>query len=371
MSQRVRGRSAQFDRLLIPRCRAAALAPVLLVSAALALSACGGPASRASASSNSSSGGLTNLTFQLNYVPNAAFAPYFVAVKDGYYKKEGLNVTINSGTGSGTALETLGAGRADLAIADASAMINADQGGGKFTMVMMLADGGVLNVFTKASSHITSMNDLVGKTIGAAPDDAGRLLMPAVAAKSGFSISQINYVNVPPETKYALLGAGKIDAVFDIAQNAPLIYAALGGKQNTRELSFSGAGVDPYSQGIVALNSEIKNNPAVIKRFLYATREGWATAIKDPQTAMEIYHSYFPSIPVAQGVQILNIWANLMRTPNYDQYGIGWMTKARWDSTVSLVQKYFPVPKGGTQITTPGGLMTDKFLTPKVAMPQQ
>lgn len=360
-----RTRASRFDRL---RCayRRTGQGGAIATVAAIALMVAVPTASAATATKAAAT---TNVTLQLNYVPNAAFAPYFAAVKQGYFAKQGLNVTIRSGTGSGTALETLGAGKATFAIADSSAMINADQGGGKFTMVMMLADGGVLNVFTKKSSNITTMKDLVGKTIGAAPDDAGRLLMPAVAKKNGFNVNQIKYVNVPPETKYALLGAGKIDAVFDIAQNAPLIYTALGGKQNTRQLSFSGAGVNPYSQGIVAPASTVASNPQLIQKFTYAVRQGWQYAILHPTEAMNIYHAQFPSIPVAQGVSILKIWSSLMNTPSYHQHGIGWMLPARWKSTVSLVQKYFPVPKGGTSIKNPAALMTDKFLTPKVSMP--
>lgn len=342
---------------------AGVLAAVLGVSIA-ACSSDGSPSATGTAGKDT-----VKLTFQLNYTPNAAFAPYAVAQEKGYFKDEGLDVTILQGTGSGGALKAIAAGQADLAIADSGVMVNAVQGGGKFTMIQMLADTGVQNVYTKTDSGITSMKDLVGKTIGAAPDDAGRLLMPAVAAAQGFDVNDIDWVDVPAATKYSLLAGGKIDAIFDIAQNAPLVYQALGGKSDTRKFSFASAGVNLYSQGIVVTNDRLAKDSDAFERFTYAIRKGWAFAIKDPSAAMKIYHDEFPSVEVGPGVETLKIWASLMRTDNYKENGIGYIDKARWISTVDTVQKYFPIPTGGTPISDPSSLFTDDLLKRKVSLP--
>jgi NitT/TauT family transport system substrate-binding protein len=309
------------------------------------------------------------LTFQLNYTPNAAFAPYVVAQEKGYFKKEGLDVTMLQGTGSGGALKAIAAGQADVAIADSGVMVNAVQGGGKFTMIQMLADTGVQNVYTRVGSGINDMKDLVGKTIGAAPDDAGRLLMPAVAKAQGFDVNKIDWVDVPAATKYSLLAGGKIDAIFDIAQNAPLVYQALGGKANTKKFSFASAGVNLYSQGIVVTNDRLAKDSDTFERFTYAIRKGWAYAIKDPDGAMNIYHAAFPSVDIAAGVDTLKIWASLMETKNYKTNGIGWIDEDRWISTVDTVQKYFAIPAGGSPISEASSLFTDKLLKRKVALP--
>ena len=41
--------------------------------------------------------GATNITLQLKWVPQAQFAGYYAAVKQGFYAKEGLNVTLKNG----------------------------------------------------------------------------------------------------------------------------------------------------------------------------------------------------------------------------------------------------------------------------------
>lgn len=343
---------------------AGALAAVLGLSM-VACSSTSTPASTDSAAAKAP----VKVTFQLNYTPNAAFAPYVVAQEKGYFKKEGLDVTMLQGTGSGGALKAIAAGQADVAIADSGVMVNADQGGGAFTMIQMLADTGVQNVYTRVGSGINNMKDLVGKTIGAAPDDAGRLLMPAVAKAQGFDVNKIDYVDVPAATKYSLLASGKIDAIFDIAQNAPLVYQALGGQSKTKKFSFASAGVNIYSQGIVVTNDRLAKDADTFERFTYAIREGWAYAIKNPEGAMKIYHAAFPSVDIAAGVDTLKIWASLMKTSNYKANGIGWIDKDRWISTVDTVQKYFAIPAGGSPISEASSLFTDKLLKRKVALP--
>src|SRR6185295_5846443 len=64
----------------------------------------------------------TPVTFQLNWMaggPNAGFA---AAVAEGYYKAEGLDVTLVQGNGSGNTAQLVANGRAQLAYADAVAV---------------------------------------------------------------------------------------------------------------------------------------------------------------------------------------------------------------------------------------------------------
>lgn len=65
----------------------------------------------------------TPVTFQLNWMaggPNAGFAS---ALAQGYYKQAGLDVTLVQGNGSGNTAQMVAAGRAQLAYADAVAVM--------------------------------------------------------------------------------------------------------------------------------------------------------------------------------------------------------------------------------------------------------
>ncbi|MCY0885642.1 MAG: ABC transporter substrate-binding protein, partial [Firmicutes bacterium] len=61
-----------------------------MAAAGLAAAGCGSrPAPSASAGQS-----LTPVSVQLTWLPQYQFAGYYVALKKGYYRQEGLNVTI-------------------------------------------------------------------------------------------------------------------------------------------------------------------------------------------------------------------------------------------------------------------------------------
>ena len=64
-------------------------------TAALVLAGCSGGGSSQPSESSSGDGGLTKVTLQLQWVAQAQFAGYYAALAEGYYKDEGLDVTIN------------------------------------------------------------------------------------------------------------------------------------------------------------------------------------------------------------------------------------------------------------------------------------
>ena len=64
-----------------------------------------------------------NLTFVTDFGFNGRHSYYFLALDKGYYKEEGLEVTIVRGQGSSDAVKQVAAGAAQIGFGDASAVI--------------------------------------------------------------------------------------------------------------------------------------------------------------------------------------------------------------------------------------------------------
>ena len=64
---------------------------LLVISTILALSAC------QATSTPTANTQLREITINLTYIPNVQFAPFYVAIKKGYFAEEGLKVTLNYG----------------------------------------------------------------------------------------------------------------------------------------------------------------------------------------------------------------------------------------------------------------------------------
>ena len=59
-----------------------------------------------------------SLTLVLNWVPTADHSPYYYALQQGWYAKAGIDLVIETGKGSGITAQRVGAGTADIGIAE-------------------------------------------------------------------------------------------------------------------------------------------------------------------------------------------------------------------------------------------------------------
>ncbi len=66
---------------------------------------------------------LQKVSLRLDWVTSGYHAPYFVGIKNGYYKAEGLDVAIQPGNGSATVAQAIGNGNGDFATVDGGAMM--------------------------------------------------------------------------------------------------------------------------------------------------------------------------------------------------------------------------------------------------------
>ena len=77
----------------------------------------------AAALAMSPAGAQTDLKFALDWKFEGPSAPYFVAIDKGYYKAEGLNVTIDSGPGSVAGIARIAAGTYPLGFFDINSLV--------------------------------------------------------------------------------------------------------------------------------------------------------------------------------------------------------------------------------------------------------
>src|SRR5689334_24270196 len=152
---------------------------------------------------------------QLNWFQLADHSPIYLAAKKGYYKDEGIDLTILRGSGSADSAKKVDLKQADLGISDAPTVITAISKGADLRMVAVVFDKAGNNAFFKKSANITKPQDLVGKKIAVPPADSHRVLWPAFAALNKIDPNSVTLVNVKPEGKQAIVAAGEVDASFD------------------------------------------------------------------------------------------------------------------------------------------------------------
>jgi NitT/TauT family transport system substrate-binding protein len=272
---------------------------------------------------------------QLNWFHLADHSPIYLALKKGYYKQEGLDLTVLRGSGSADSAKKIELGQSDIGIADAPTVLTAIGKGANLKMVAVVYDKAGNNVFFRKSANIRSPKDLIGKKIAVPPADSHRVLWPAFAALHGIDPASVTLVNVKPEGKQAIVAANEVDGSFDLYTSYAIWEKALG-KGDVGHLLWADFGLPIYGHTYFVNNDLIKKNPKLIERFLRATHKGWKDAKADPAASIDAMVEAVPGLDrntlLATMPQILDLCV----TERSAKYGMGWIEPELMQKTMDI-----------------------------------
>ena len=162
----------------------------------------------------------TQLTLAVGGKNLLYYLPLTVAEQLGYFKAEGLDVTIVDFAGGSKALQAVIGGSADVVSGAFEHTINM-QFKGQFLRAFVLqglAPQIVLGVNPKTLPHFKTMADLKGKKIGVtAPGSSTHVMVNFVLAKAGLKPSDVSIVGVGAGNgAVAAMRSGQIDAISNL-----------------------------------------------------------------------------------------------------------------------------------------------------------
>lgn len=159
----------------------------------LATAACSSAASANSAATQSSSSKLTHVTVQLALVPpKMAFMGFYIAQAEGFFKKNGLKVTLQAQPTGNQAVRGLASGAGVFAAGGTDALAAADAQGGGLIGVWNYATDDMSII---GSSSVPTLASLKGKTIGVTDKSGPAYTLPVLALASvGLPASAAHYV---------------------------------------------------------------------------------------------------------------------------------------------------------------------------------
>src|ERR1700742_3645347 len=212
----------------------------------------------------------TPIKFTLDWVFQGPTAPFLVALEKGYYKAEGLDVTMDPGQGSGGAVQRVATGAYQIGSADVNSTIeyNAKNPGKEVMCVFMAYDFAPFGVYGLKKSGIKTPKDLEGKKLGAPVFDASFRLFPAFAKING--ITKWEHVNLTPQLREQSLGEGSVDFISGHYFSSMLDLKARGVKfDDIVAMRYVDYGMDVYGNGIV-ISPEVASNEKAVKGFIAA-----------------------------------------------------------------------------------------------------
>src|SRR6185312_10593634 len=265
-------------------------------------------------------------------------AYYFVALEKGYYKDANLDVEIVRGQGSADAVKQVAAGSAQIGFADTAAVILSranDQVPVK--MVAVIYDKAPHAIFALKDSGISKPQDLEGRNVADAAASSIPRMFPAYAKAAKIDATKVKWTVVASDAIAATLALGRADAVGYYTISEALLKKATG-KNDLVVLTYADAGLDFYSNGIIADEKLIASNPDLVKRFVSATLHGLRDAIANPEEAAKILNKHQRQIDVDIGTAETKAVAELVRKPVEKA---GQIELSRMQNTVDIVTQSF------------------------------
>ncbi len=291
----------------------------------------------------------TKIRFILDWRFEGPASLFLMGVSKGYYKQEGLDVTIDAGTGSGAAVTRVASGVYEMGFADVAAMIefignNPDNPGSKMQAVYMLYDVTPAAVFALKKSGIRTPADLNGKTMGAPVFDAGRKAFPIFMAANKLNAPSIKWTSMDPPLRETMLAKGDVDAITGFTFTSLLNLNARGVKdEDIVILKYPDHGVRLYGNAVIASQKFITENPKAVEGFLRALSKGIRDVIRDPDGAIDTVLKQRDSLidTALEKRRLRMAIDDVIGTPGYRTGGVGTIEKQRFEDTVKQVSSAF------------------------------
>ena len=304
------------------------------------------------------------LRFTLDWIPGSVHGAFFIALYKGYYKAEGLDVTIDRGKGSGEVVRQLASGAYDMGYPDIYVLMDFDSKNpaNAIPEVMMGYEQAPASIFVLKTSGIATPKDLEGKTLGAAAFDSTYKLFPTFAKAAGFDASKVQVKTIEPALREALLVRHNVDAIAAQMFNAMLELRAKGVKEDqVRYFMYKDYGIDLYANGLAASRDFLKAHPDAVKGFVRATIKGVRDMVRDPELAVEMALKFEPLLnPEVERERLRLALACCIATPNVMKSGYGGVDMARLKRTMEQVAAAYGLPR----VPAPEELFDASFLPP-------
>ena len=278
------------------------------------------------------------VTLRLNWLMYGFHTPFYLGVERGYYKDEGIDLTIGEGQGSVRAVQTVGAGGDTFGVADGGSLIAGVSKGAPVKAVMAITNSSPYALSVREDSGIKTLKDVEGKTIASAPAEAGLQLLPGLFARNGVDMSKVKILRVE--------GAGKMVAVAE--KRADGLMAGLDNQSLTLprqgvplvDFAYSKYGTNTVGLTLLTGTDLIQDNPDLVQRFVKATVRSFEAAIAEPEAAIDAGLKVKPDLDRDLSLEQLKVGISLMKTEASKDLPLGAFDEKDWADTIELMKTY-------------------------------
>ena len=310
-------------------------------------------------------GAQTAIKMSLDWRFEAPNSGFLVALDRGYYKAEGLDVTIDPGNGSVDGINRVASGSYDVATADINSLIRYrdNPANPPIKAVFMQMNAPAFAITALKKSGISKPKDLEGKVLGAPAADGAYANWPAFVKASKIDASKVKIENVGFPVREPMLMQGKVDAITSFAYSSVVALRTNGfAPEDITVIYMRDYGLELYGNALLASPKLLQENPEALRKFVRATIKGYFEVAADPAYAIATVLKRNPVTTEAAERMRLGLFLNdNYFTKEVKAEGVGHVDTARMGRSLDQIGETFKF----TSKPKVADFYTDAFLPAK------
>lgn len=283
----------------------------------------------------------TPVKFTLDFKFEGPAAPFLIGLDKGYYKAEGLDVTIDTAAGSLEPINRVASGTYDMGFGDINSLIKfRDQNpGAPIKAVFMVYNRPPFSVVGRKSRGVNKPKDLEGRKLGAPAADGAFAQWPIFVKVNNIDAAKVTIENVGFPVREPMLAAGQVDAITGFSFSSFINLKDRGVPvDDIVVLLMADYGVNLYGNTIMVNPKFAAEKPEAVKGFLRAFMKGLKDTVRDPANAVD---SVVKRNDVAKkDVELERLHMALrdnIVTPEVKAHGFGDVDMARLDQAIDQI----------------------------------
>jgi NitT/TauT family transport system substrate-binding protein len=291
--------------------------------------------------------------FTLDWKFEGPAAPFLVPIDKGYYKAEGLDVTIDTAGGSLEPLNRVASGTYDMGFGDINSLIKFRDANPNVPIkaIFMVYNKPAFSIVGRKSRGVSTPKDLEGKKLGAPAPDGAFAQWKIFVQANNIDASKVTIENVGFPVREPMLAAGQVDAITGFSFSSYINLKDRGVPANDIVVMLmADYGVNLYGNAIIVNPKFAAEKPEVVKAFLRAFMKGMRDTVSNPSTAVDsvIKRNDVAKKPVELERLQMAIRDNIV-TPEVKANGFGGVDMGRLDKSIdqiALTYTFKAKPKG-------------------------
>lgn len=296
----------------------------------------------AAACSPLQAGAAEKLKMSLDWAFQGPQSIFTYAADQGYFASEGIDITIDRGAGSTDAVNRVGSGAYDVAIGDINSMMeyNLKATQGALVAVMMIYDRVPICIIT-LDKDIKSPKDLIGKKVVTSAGAADYKLFPLFARGTGIDASKVEFLNVQPQLREAMLVRGEVAASTGFYHTSYMSLKALGvDAGRIKAFMYYDYGSMIYGNAIITSRKLAEQKPELVKGLNRAIARAMRELSQNPELAMPSLQKRDATLNAAAETERLKVFLDFaVKTPWVRENGFGDVDRARMEKAIDQVSE--------------------------------